>query len=238
MLKVGVWLITSGLIFHFLNNLLAIYFSIRYFVTDYEFGKWVKRQSKCSRACIIITGLLNQKFFNMLFSKAFGFSVFSAGLSHNSLFTPMNIVMGLAFIPEVLVVVGCAMTAADSTTKNTSQLYLSAIDAVVLTVLTVIFSIWSFKRPNQEEENQHSLARRYEVREDAVNNNTMEAMNSHEANEELTAQLGKAPNYVARSARQGPLANQRLIKPGQRVAPGYSKQVDGSMQILSRMRDT
>jgi hypothetical protein len=149
LLKAGTWIIAGGLIFHLLNNILAIYFCVRYFANDYEFSKWLKKQSKCSGAGIIITCLLNHKFFNIFFSKAFGFTVFSATLSHNSLFTPMNIVAGLAFVPEVLVVVGCALSAADSTTKNTSQLYLSAIDAVVLTVLTVVFSIWSFKRPVQ-----------------------------------------------------------------------------------------
>jgi cytochrome bd-type quinol oxidase subunit 2 len=82
--------------------------------------------------------------------------VFSAGLSHNSLFTPLNVVSGIAFVPEVMMIVGCSLTAVDSNTKNTSQLYLSSIDAVVLTVLTLIFTIWSLKRPAQDQ--GHNLA--------------------------------------------------------------------------------
>jgi len=81
------------------------------------------------------------------------------------------------------------------------------------------------------------LARRYEVREDVgTNNHTVEAMNSHEANEELTAELGKAPTYVARSAKHEPSANRKLIKPGHRAGSDYSKHLEGGIQILTKMR--
>lgn len=147
---------------------------MRYYIPDYEFSKWLKGRSKCGRLGIVIACIFNHKFFNLFFSRAFGFATLSATLTHTVLFTPMNIVTGLAFVPEVMIVVGCALAAADSTTSNTSQLYLSIIDSIVLAVMTVVFSIWSFKRPPQVEAGDHSLAKRYQAREESgQSNNTV-----------------------------------------------------------------
>lgn len=138
--------VTLGL--HFTINILAYVFFFKYIASDETFKKWYSRFATVGlKIPLFIFSVVNHKFFNMIFSKAFGSPFFKAPLSSPVLFTPLLICAGLSFVPEMIAIAGCALVAADPNTLTSSQLYMQCIDAIVVTILTIICTIWNLKKP-------------------------------------------------------------------------------------------
>lgn len=64
-------------------------------------------------------------------------------------------------------------------------------------------------------------------------------MNTHEIVEELIAEPGRAPTYVARNTKYDSNPHNKLLKPGLRANAAYVNPIEnGGLHMLSRRQQT
>lgn len=146
----GVFCILVSVALHYILNLLNFIFYLKYIATDEAYKKWLKTSAhtRVHRATLILSLLISHKFANLPFSKFFGSSCFKAPLSKPQVYTPINVVAGLSLIPSIIMIIGCSFIIYDSTTVSMSSVFIQCIDAIVVTALVAIFTLWNIRKPD------------------------------------------------------------------------------------------
>ena len=84
---------------------------------------------------------------------------------------------GLGLLTDILIVSGCAIIAYDPRTYKGSQLYMECVDAIVLSIILIIFTIWNFVKPSGYFSPPEIL--KYKDADEFKNNETVEDLNDN-----------------------------------------------------------
>lgn len=137
------------LIGHFVLNLISFYNYRSVFLKDLEFKGWL-RVDETNRIANIITRILclliSFKFSKILFCRFFGFSYLKARLSSIEKLKSSNILIFVSFIITTIPIL-VILSLISYYNRHSTQLYISCLDSIIITIFTFIFCICEAQKP-------------------------------------------------------------------------------------------
>lgn len=127
----------------YIINIISFFVYVCILKKDKKFNEWYNR--KCNARTLtalgyIVCGLITFKFMNIIFCRLFSFYVFRAKLENTNRFFGFNFVI-FCSAPHTLGSIGVAAYTAYQYSGTVSQLYLQAIDLIIVSIFTCIFGI-------------------------------------------------------------------------------------------------
>jgi len=134
------WILVGAIALLYLFNVVGFTMMLKVYRKDTQFMVWSKRtcSSKSSLVIALCIGLtLNHKYYNILFSRLFGFFAFKARLESVSKFFWLHLISLLSLIQSVLAIaIGSYII--HQTKATTNQTLLCALDLVATYVVSIL----------------------------------------------------------------------------------------------------
>lgn len=146
-LKVGLWCLVGGLFLQLFSNAISVFFFKKYMIADSDVGRWWRHHSGNGFKCLFYgSHAVNLKSFNLFLCKAFGHTVCRLEFTHPSRIIPFLVASGLTLLPETMYFAGGLLVCLDEKTNIKTQLFMSMIDGLVISLLTATITIITFRR--------------------------------------------------------------------------------------------
>lgn len=181
--KYYVQLILAGFVIQYIVNAVDFVIMRKLHFKDALFQDWLKfsKQNTFVAYFLRVASLLtNHNGLQLIYSKLFGFTFLSAKLSSLSLFFACNVLNIISIVVvKIPIIIGCGFLAYESDTE--SQLYVSCLDAIVLTILNIIFIISDVKKSEKYFDNPNSDFQQHLGRQARANLNDSNLSNLNES---------------------------------------------------------
>lgn len=134
------WIVVGAILLLYVINVLAFAMMFLVYRKDLQFAVWSKRtcSSKASEIVALCIGLaFTHKYYNMLFSRLFGFYAFKAQLESVSKFFWLHLVSLVSLVQSVMAI-AIASYIIHQTKDSVNQTLLCALDVVVVYIVNIL----------------------------------------------------------------------------------------------------
>jgi hypothetical protein len=127
---------------YLMNIITFLIFLSSYYRSDIKFKSYLNKS--CGNrisytTSLIICLLICHKYVNILFTKLFNFNIFKAQLINVSRFAPLHVISSLSLFHSFSAI-GVAAYVSYNNSSASSQLFLSGVDVIVVTVINVVMA--------------------------------------------------------------------------------------------------